>query len=125
MSDEELDALEQREADQTEVQRRRLREEMDEEAKGQAFAQLLRNEGVRDLLWQIMGWCGIFTDPMNANFGNVAYGLGKAAIGKKLLAEINLADPQAWLEMQLKAGRAAQDEMRERSLKKLRKPANP
>lgn len=121
---EELD-LDDREDAIEHVQQKRLLEQLSNKEREEALAALLRNESVRDYLWEIIGWCGVFADPMNSNFGNVAYGLGKAAIGKKLLVEINRADPKAWRDMQLKAARAAQDEDRQKSSPKLRKPANP
>lgn len=118
---EHIDPLEEREAAEREVGNKRIVEAMDDAAQLDQLRKLLENENVRDLVWRIMGWCGIFTDPMNSNFGNVAYGLGKAAIGKKLLVEINLANPQAWLSMQLKAGEVAQVAARADALKRLRK----
>jgi len=64
---------------------------------------------------------GTWDIPMNSNFGNVAYGLGKAAIGKKLLVEINLANPKAWLAMQLKSAEIAAAHAQAEGLKRLRK----
>jgi hypothetical protein len=115
------DPLEEREDLVKEVADKRIVEAMDEAAQTDQLRALLEDENVRDLVWRVMGWCGIFTDPMNSNFGNVAYGLGKAAIGKKLLVEINLANPQAWLAMQLKAAAIAAEEAKAAALKRLRK----
>jgi len=115
------DPLEERDEVEREVADKRVVEAMDEAAQTDQLRALLEDENVRDLVWRVMGWCGIFTDPMNSNFGNVAYGLGKAAIGKKLLVEINLANPQAWLEMQLKSAKIAAEEAKAAALKRLRK----
>ena len=115
------DPLEERDDAEAEVRTKRMVESMDETALLDQMRALLEEEAVRDLLWRIMGWCGIFTDPMNSNFGHVAYALGKAAIGKKLLAEINLANPEAWREMQLKAAESAAAAAKAEALKRLRK----
>jgi hypothetical protein len=115
------DPLEERDEIEREVSDKRLVEAMDEAEQLDQLRGLLEDENVRDLVWRIMGWCGIFTDPMNSNFGNVAYGLGKAAIGKKLLVEINLANPKAWLSMQLKAAEIAATQAQTEALKRLRK----
>jgi hypothetical protein len=115
------DPLDERDEAEAEVRDKRVVESMDEAALLDQMRALLDEEPVRDLLWRVMGWCGIFTDPMNSNFGNVAYGLGKAAIGKKLLLEINLANPKAWLAMQLKAAEVAAAQAKAESLKRLRK----
>lgn len=115
------DPLDEREEVEKEVRDKRLVEAIDDAAVVDDFARLLEDEKVRDLVWRIMGWCGIFADPMNSNFGHVAYGLGKAAIGKKLLVEINLANPKAWLSMQLKAAEIAAAQAQAEGLKRLRK----
>lgn len=115
------DPLEERDQVEREVSDKRLVEAMDEATQLDQLRTLLEDENVRDLVWRIMGWCGIFTDPMNSNFGNVAYGLGKAAIGKKLLVEINLANPKAWLAMQLKSAEVAAAHAQAEALKRLRK----
>lgn len=101
------EVLAQREADAAEIARKRLLESLDEDNQRAALAALLADEQVRDLLWRVIEMCGIFTDPFNTNFGSVAYGLGKASIGKRLLVLINEADPNAWLQMQLKAAHVA------------------
>ena len=125
MSDEELNTLDEREAQQAEVQRKRLLEEMDEESREAAFAAVLRNEAIRDYLWDLMRRCNVLGEPFDSNFGKSGYNMGRASVGRMILADINQADPQAWLEMQLKAARVAQASNRERALKKLRRPATP
>jgi hypothetical protein len=122
---EELDPLEEREAQQEEVQRKRLLEEMDEDARAAAFALVLRNEAVRDYLWDLMSRCNVLGEPFDSNFGRAGYNMGRASVGRMVLADINQSDPQAWLEMQLKAARVAQALMHEKSRKKLRRPATP
>ncbi len=113
-----LDPLEERDQGEAEVRRRQLLEELNEDAQRARLATLLQVEDVRDFLWLVMGWCGIFEDPMHSNFGHVAYGLGKAAIGKKLLIRINEADPSAWRLMQEKAAQAELERIRAETKKR-------
>lgn len=115
------DPLEERDDAEREVQTKRVLEAMDEDAQVDQLRRVLESDDARDFLWRVMGWCGIFADPMNSNFGTVAYGLGKAAIGKKLLVEINVANPQAWLAMQLKSAEAAAAASKAAAMKKMRK----
>lgn len=119
---EEQDPLEERDQNEASVREARLLESMTEEQRMAKLATLLQNEDVRDLLWFILdSWCGIYSDPMNANFGVVAYGLGKAAIGKQLLLLINDADPRAWRLMQEKEFQRRAAELKAEALKKLRR----
>jgi hypothetical protein len=120
MSEEHIDPLDERDANENEVKRRRLLEEMAQENEVESLAQLLKLEGVRDLLWKLITRCNTLGEPWDPNYGKVSYNCGRQSIGRMLIADINLADPQAWLEMQLKAARAAAQAQREAALKKLR-----
>lgn len=117
----EIDPLEERDQNEAAVREHQLLEAMSDEERVAKLAALLRIEDVRDLLWQVMTWCGIYNDPMHSNFGQVAYGLGKAAIGKQLLVAINEADPQAWRLMQEKSFARVAAAARAEALKKLRR----
>ena len=125
MSEEELDVLDEREADAEKVELRRLLESVEEENQIAALKQLLQLEPLRDFLWRVISKCGVFDDPMNPNFGNVAYGLGKSAIGKWLMTEINVADPGAWRDMQMKAAKVTAELRRQDAAKKLRRGTRP
>ena len=50
---------------------------------------------------------------------------GRRSVGLMILADISVANPQAWLSMQLKAGEAAQREAREKQVKRLRQGRSP
>lgn len=118
---EEFDPLDEREAAAKEVADKRVVEAMDDAALVEQMRLILEDENVRDVIWRIVSKCGVFSDSMGTNFGYVGYGLGKAAIGKWLMVEINDADPQAWLSMQLKAAKAASLARKAESLRQLRK----
>ena len=125
MSETDLDPLVERDQDEAAVRERQLLESMNEDARRERLAALLKNEDVRDLLWRVIEKCGIHDDPMSANFGLVAYGLGKSAIGKWLMVEINDADPQAWVQMQLRAALVKAELARVEATKRQRKGRSP
>lgn len=104
---------------ESEVKEARLREELDENKEVTEFAKLLQDEAIRDFLWKIIHECQIFGEAWDPNFGRVGYRLGRQSIGKWLLVMINQADPQAWLQMQLKAARV--ENLRDRAEKKKRR----
>lgn len=118
---EHMDPLEEREAAETEVRNKRVVEELDRESEGQRLARLLEDESFRDYLWSVIGKCGTLNEAWDANYGKVSYNCGRQSIGRMLIADITLANPQAWLAMQLKAGEVAQAAARADALKRLRK----
>jgi hypothetical protein len=125
MSEERIDPLDEREDNEAEVKRKRLLEEMAQDTEVESLTQLLQLEGVRDFLWRVISRCNTLGEPWDPNFGKASYNLGRQSIGRMLIADINLANPQAWLEMQLKAARVAQATQREEALKKLRRARSP
>jgi len=125
MSEERVDPLDEREDNEAEVKRKRLLEEMAQDTEVESLTQLLQLEGVRDFLWRVISRCNTLSEPWDSNFGKASYNLGRQSIGRMLIADINLANPQAWLEMQLKAARVAQQTQREEALKKLRRARSP
>jgi hypothetical protein len=118
---EHLDPLDERADAEAEVRDKRLLEELDRDNEGVRLAQLLENEGLRDYLWSVISKCGTLNEPWDPNYGKVSYNCGRQSIGRMLIADINLANPQAWLEMQLKAGRVTAAAARAEALKRLRK----
>lgn len=118
---EQIDPLEEREAAEAEVRNKRVVEELDRESEEQRLARLLGDEAFRDYLWSVIGKCGTLNEAWDANYGKVSYNCGRQSIGRMLIADITLANPQAWLSMQLKAGEVAQVAARADALKRLRK----
>jgi hypothetical protein len=115
------DPLEEREANEAEVQRKRLVEEIDRDNEGVRLAQLLSSEPFRDYLWDVISKCNTLGEPFDQNYGRMSYNAGRQSVGRMLIADINLANPQAWLEMQLKAARVAHQASREVALKRLKR----
>jgi hypothetical protein len=81
----------------------------------------LELEGFRDYLWTVIAKCGTLNEAFDPNYGKMAYTSGRQSVGRMLIADINLANPQAWLSMQLKAADLAQKAERAKALKQLRK----
>jgi IS5 family transposase len=103
---EEIDRDEQ----EAHVARKRLVEEIEADNEVAALAGLLQSEPFRDYLWKVITRCGVLNDSWDANYGRMSYKEGQQSIGRQLIADINAADPQAWLSMQLKAGQQAQQD---------------
>jgi len=118
---EELDPLEEREQREIEVKDKRLREEMDRDQEGANLAALLENEAFRDYLWATIAKCNTLAEAWDPNYGKVSYNCGRQSVGRMLIADINLANPKAWLEMQLKAVRLAHQASRETVRKRLQR----
>lgn len=118
---EHIDPLDERDAAEAEVRDKRVVEELDRENEGQRLARLLETEAFRDYLWGVIGKCGTLNEAWDANYGKVSYNCGRQSIGRMLIADINLANPQAWLSMQLKAAEVGQAVARTDALKRLRK----
>ena len=121
----ERDPLDERDADIAEVQDKRLREHLDQDSELEQLARLLTDENVRDYLWRVIGKCGSLTEAWDPNYGKVSYNCGRQSIGRMLIAEINLAAPRAWLDMQLKAGELAARAAKTEIVKQLRKGRSP
>lgn len=119
---EDIDPLEERDQNEHEIRERQLLDAMSEDQRIDKLRALLGNEDFRDFVWYVLdSWCGIYSDPMNSNFGQVAYGLGQSAVGKKLLLLINDADPRAWRLMQEKHFAKRMQDAKADALKKLRR----
>ena len=115
------DPLDDRDDDAREVADKRVLEQLDAEGELAQLAQLLTDENVRDYLWRLIGRCGTLNEAWDPNYGKVSYNCGRQSIGRMLIADINLAAPRAWLEMQLKAGELTAKKQRSEVLKQLRK----
>lgn len=116
-----VDPLDERADAEAQVRDKRLLEELERDSEGVRLAQLLENDGFRDYLWAVIAKCGTLNEPWDPNYGKVSYNCGRQSIGRMLIADITLAKPEAWLEMQLKAGRVAAAAARSDALKRLRK----
>lgn len=107
------DPLEEREDAEVRLQQKRIVEQIDEENEVTQLAALLESDAVRDYLWRVVSRCGILTEGFDNNFGRTGYNLGRHSVGRMIIADISVANPKAWLEMQLKAGEQAQKQARE------------
>lgn len=115
------DPLDDREDAEQEVRDKRLREELERDNEGLRLSQLLENEAFRDYLWEVISKCHTLAEAWDPNYGKVSYNCGRQSVGRMLIADITLANPQAWLSMQLKAGEIAKRGARETALKRARK----
>lgn len=115
------DPLEEREEREAEIQDKRIVELMDEEALLDQVRRILEIEDVRDFLWRVMTWGNIFGSVHDPNNSKMSVMEGRRQLCLQLLAEINLANPQAWLAMQLKAAEVRAAAAKAEAMKRLRK----
>lgn len=115
------DPLEDREEVEREVGEKRLLEAMDEAEQLEQTRRILEIEDVRDFLWRVMTWGRIFASVHDPNNSKMSVMEGRRQLCLQLLAEINLANPKAWLSMQLKAAEVAATQAQTEALKRLRK----
>lgn len=115
------DPLEEREEREVEVQEKRVVEAMDEATQLEQVRRILEIEDVRDFLWRVLEWGRIFGSVHDPNNSKMSVMEGRRQLCLQLLAEINLANPKAWLAMQLKAAEIAATHARAEGLKRLRK----
>jgi hypothetical protein len=88
----------------------RLLEAMDDDAKVANLARLLKDEGMRDFLWEILTHCGIYRSTYNRNMGDMSLAEGIRSVGLWLLSQVAEADPFAESVMKQKANLLAQQE---------------
>lgn len=115
------DPLEEREEREAEVADKRVVEAMDEAEQLNQLRRILEVEDVRDFLWRVMTWGRIFASVHDPNNSKMSVMEGRRQLCLQLLAEINLANPQAWLSMQLKAAEVAAVAAKVEAMKRLRK----
>lgn len=56
----------------------------------------------RRLIWDLMGFCYLFRD-MQGNNADVNRALGRRKVGLRLISNVNQADPDRYIEMQVEA----------------------
>ena len=116
----EPDPLVEREDQRAELERRRAETEIQEENDDGALAALLERQDVRDYLWRIIARCNTLAEGFDPNFGKTGYNLGRQSVGRMIITDIAQVNPQAWLQMQLRAGERQAAEHAERRRKRLR-----
>lgn len=52
----------------------------------------------RRFYWKLMGYCGVFKSSMTGN-SQTFFNEGMRKVGLKLLSDLNLAEPEAYLKM--------------------------
>lgn len=63
--------------------------------------EVLSSAAGRRLLWRVMNECGIWQDPTDPRGDKTHQAIGRANVGRFILAEICQADHDAWITMQL------------------------
>jgi hypothetical protein len=53
----------------------------------------------RDWVWEILGWCHPFQNPFSTNSLAMAFQAGEMNIGQRLMAELQAACPELYLDM--------------------------
>lgn len=84
--------------------------------------QLMQIEPLRDFLWRALTHCRVFGSVWDANYGKMSFNEGGRNVGLWLLAEISEADPDALLQMQLKANRVKAEDQRTQREAAAKKP---
>lgn len=79
------------------IEARHLREDRNNRANG--LRHLLSAAAGRHYLWCLLGDCGTFQQPHSGNALATSFACGMLSVGQRLLAEINEADPDAFLVM--------------------------
>lgn len=97
-------------------------EALDREGEVAQLTALLQQEGVRDLLWRVLGYCHLYGSVYNKNFGDMALAEGRRQVGLWLLNEICEADPSAEMLMRRKAIELAHLEAQRRARRRGRGP---
>ena len=120
---EELDPLDEREAEQKEVADARLIEELSADDQLKQLQRILQDENVRDFLWRFLVTCNIYQTVANNNFGTMCLQEGRRQAGLQLLAEICDADPTAEMKMRRKSIDASAQRKRDAALKSMRRKA--
>jgi hypothetical protein len=116
-----IDPLEEREQREAEVRDKRLVEDIERDNETARLGALLEDERFRDYLWATIAKCNTLGEAWDANYGKVSYNCGRQSVGRMLIADINLANPQAWLSMQLKSAQTAQNEARVAARRRLKR----
>lgn len=106
------------EAERAELELERAQDELAELNDAETFKELLKAEAFRDFLWKLIERCAVYSEAWNPNFGATSYSLGKMAIGKWLILEINRSNPDAWVEMQRKDAKKSSDKSRQEKQKR-------
>ena len=78
---EELDPLDEREAEQKEVADARLIEELSADDQLKQLQRILQDENVRDFLWRFLVTCNIYQTVANNNFGTMCLQEGRRQAG--------------------------------------------
>lgn len=115
------DPLEEREDREIEVRDKRIVESMDRDAELNQMRRVLESDDARDVIWRVLTWGNIFSSVYEPNNSKMCVMEGRRQLCLQLLAEINLANPQAWLSMQLKSAEVAAAAEKAAALKRLRK----
>jgi hypothetical protein len=61
----------------------------------------------RDWVWEVLGWCHPFQNPFSTNALAMAFQTGEMNIGQRLMADLQAACPELYLQM---AGEAKETE---------------
>lgn len=64
---------------------------------------ILSDQRGRRFLWSLMGWTGYLENPTHARGDMTHQNIGRADVGRKLLADILEADEKSYLTMQAEA----------------------
>lgn len=86
-----------------ERQIRRLQQRHTEEdalARATGLKHLLSTADGRRFVWLFLADCGVNRNPFSNNALSTSFNCGELNVGQKLLAEITVADPDAFLVMQ-------------------------
>ena len=63
--------------------------------------QVLETYAGRRVLFEIIGWCGVYREQLAPEVHQMAFMAGQSAIGRKLIAEIEDINPTAYAEMMI------------------------
>ncbi len=85
------------------VKRSKAVKKLDDAQKREIFKKCLQDYGFREIVWDILSECGVYTVSWQGEVNQTLFNEGKRKIGISLLTRVMEADEQAYIKMQREA----------------------
>ncbi len=94
-----MDALVKNVADKKQVKQGEQKERFTERVQNEELRELLKLKGFRNFAWRYLSACGVFKLSKDPSGSETYFNEGKRSVGLKLMSEITMASPEAYLQM--------------------------